>query len=30
MDVVSRLRRQHPALRVLHVIAEATPKPEPS
>jgi len=30
MDVVSRLRRQHPALRVLHVIAETTPKPAPS
>ncbi len=30
MDVVSRLRRQHPALRVLHVIAEATPNPAPS
>jgi hypothetical protein len=29
MDVVSRLRRQHPALRVLHVIAEPTPKPKP-
>ena len=30
MDVVSRLRRQHPALRVLHVIAETTPNTAPS
>ncbi len=30
MDVVSRLRRQHPALRVLHVISETAPKPAAS
>jgi hypothetical protein len=30
MDVVSRLRRQHPALRVLHVTSETAPKPAAS